>query len=247
MENINKIAELLIQYLEQVNQPMDFLDKLTAYILPIIGGLVLVLSALGGFIKYSRNKNIEIYEKILNEVYSPLYQYFIKQELVMYIHMEGRDYTETPIIEMPTIRTTTTHRQNNGQATIERNEERTYTLNLGREEIIQIRDKLNFGLINKDLFSYLNMYEVLVYMENKYNTNTDNYLQATLIKVDVENKIRKAVFDGYEKCHKKLGLDKSTEKEMWTIKDDQIYFSVKKSDEEINAFREQLATNTHNA
>jgi len=84
---VDKLIFLLNEYLEQQNMEPSLWDNLTIHILPFISSIVLIGTAIAGYIKYKTTKNREIYEKILYGVYSPLYQYFVKQEMYCAIHL----------------------------------------------------------------------------------------------------------------------------------------------------------------
>jgi hypothetical protein len=61
---------------------------------------VLVATAIAGVVKYYREKNRDFYEKILNGVYAPLYQYIVKQEYARSKKMSDLPIYTHSIIEL---------------------------------------------------------------------------------------------------------------------------------------------------
>lgn len=236
MEQIEQLIILLNEYLKQEMMGPSWLDNLIIYVLPAISSIVLLGTAVAGYIKYKTTKNREIYEKILYGVYSPLYQYFVKQEMYCAIHLPKRIYKDSPIIEL--INTKQSTKWTSGK--VERKEETTTLFNLSREEFLSVRDDINTGLASQELLTLLNMYEVLIFMEDKYDKDCDEFLQATSIKIDVENALRKEVFTGYQNYYSKLGLDQNMKVDFWTLSKDNIKFNVLKSTEQLKKVKQEL-------
>ena len=99
MNNTQQSIQLAVEYLRKVTLPASGLDLLIQYGVPIIQTLVLLGGAMAGIYKYYAVKNREINEKMLGEVYAPLYQYFVKQELFCYVTKMQRDHGDSPILE----------------------------------------------------------------------------------------------------------------------------------------------------
>ena len=226
MQNLGKLIELGIKHLEQSTSPISGFDWINQYGLPIIQTIILVGGAIAGIYKYYSTKNKEINEKILREVYAPLFQYLIKQELFCFVNGFERDIEESPILELVRERTTYKglgitekdygYEVNNTSETI---------LNLDREEFLKVLDNVNIGLASKELFTLLSMYQVLIYVEDKYNEATDGYLNSTIMKVDVENALRSEIIKGYNYYHKKLGLKILETSKFYKIKGNKIIFT----------------------
>jgi len=103
-----------------------------------------------------------------------------------------------------------------------------------------VRDDINTGLVSQELLTLLNMYEVLIFMEDKYDKFCDEFLQATLIKIDVENALREEVFTGYQNYYSKLGLEQNKKVNFWKLTKDHIKFDVLKTPEQLVKVREEL-------
>ena len=220
INNLNELLGLLKKYLQINTVPQSCWDNFITYWLPILTAAAVVGTAIGGVIKYYKTKNKETYEKILKEVYSPLYQYFVKQELFANIHGMDRDYKESPILEIKNTKTTT----RSDEGITNREIEETVVLNLTRYEFVRVKNNINIGLATQELLTLLSMYEVCIFMEEKYSESDEEYWEATNLKVDVENAIRHEVFTGYKIYYKKLGMDKIKEVDLWELTDDQIIF-----------------------
>lgn len=77
-----EILKLLKDYLQQVTAERTWLDNCVDYWIPLVGVIVLVATSLAAVYKYFREKNRDLNEKILKEVYAPLFQYIVKQEFI---------------------------------------------------------------------------------------------------------------------------------------------------------------------
>lgn len=244
MESLRKLIELGIKYLEQSTNPVSGFDWIIQYGLPIIQTIVLVGGAIAGLYKYYSTKNKEVNEKILREVYAPLFQYLIKQELFCFVNRFERDIEKTPILELVrekrTYKDLGTSENNYGY---EVNFTTETILNLDRKEFLKVLDNVNIGLASKELFTLLSMYQVLIYIEDKYNETTDGYLNSTIMKVDVENALRSEIIRGYNYYHKKLGLKTLETSKFYKIKGDKIIFTYEidedKKNESLNEIMER--------
>ena len=225
MGNIEKLIELAIKHLEQSTSPISGLDWFNQYGIPIIQTLVLIGGAIAGLYKYYSTKNKEINEKILREVYAPLFQYLIKQELFCFVNGFERNIEDSPILEMVSEKTTykgiTPTEEGFGYKV---NTTTETILNLDREEFLKVLDTVNIGLASKELFTLLSMYQVLIHVEDKYNETTDGYLNSTIMKVDVENALRSEIIKGYYYYHKKLGLKTMETSKFYKIEGNNIVF-----------------------
>lgn len=186
MTDTQKLIDLLAKYLEKVTMPVSSLEWFVNYLIPIIQVLVVVGGAIAAIYKYYSVKNREINEKMLNEVYAPLYQYFVKQQLYCYIHELTPDYNEGPILEITLKKSTTTFGEAKSQISYQT------VLDLNRSEFLKVLNSVNIGLASKELFTLLNMYKVVVYIEENHGDKTNNgYLNATIMKIDIEKALRK--------------------------------------------------------
>lgn len=221
-----KIIELIKTYLIQVTtyQP-NTVDVFVNYWIPIIQVIIILLGAVAGLYKYYSSKNKEISEKILNDVYAPLYQYFVKQELFCFITEFERDIKEMPILELIEEKRNRTISMNiNQNVKIEDTAIIQTKLGLDRREFLKVLESTNIGLASKELYTLLNMYKVLIHFEGMSDKTPDAFLNATIMAIDVENALRVEIIKGYEHYHKKLKLDKITSSGFYSIKDNSINF-----------------------
>lgn len=224
MGDINRLMELLIKYLQKSTQTISALDWFVKYGIPIIQVLVVVGGSIAAVYKYYSVKNREINEKMLNEVYAPLYQYFVKQEVYCYIHKLKRDYKESPILEITSKKTEEKFSfGENNQHSINTSYETV--LDLNRNEFLKVLNSVNIGLASKELLTLLNMYKVIIHIESTTDKTDNVFLDATIMKVDIENSLRKEIIKGYKEYHKKLNLKTITQNKFFTITDDNIIFT----------------------
>jgi len=223
MDLLETTIELLNEYLKQLSEPISSIDFLVIYVLPIIQVIVLVGGAITGLYKYFKTKNQEIYQRLLSEVYAPLYQYFVKQELVRKI-TKDEHYKEKPILEYCSATTQTDCITNITQVNNE------YLLGLNREELIKVLDSINIGLASRELYTLLSMYKVLVHFDSKPDSELNKFENIAAMKLDIENKLRREIVLGYNKYHKKLGIKGGIENDFLKIKNDEFIFKFNVDD-----------------
>lgn len=245
MDTITDLLSLITKYLEQSTQPLSFWGGFLKYGIPIIQTVVLLVGALAGLYKYYSVKNKEINEQMLKDVYAPLYQYFIKQELYCYINKYERNYRESPILELTNTRRNekiTFGEKTTTKVTVSKDT----ALNLNRDEFLRLLDSVNIGLASKELLTLLNMYEVLIYHELKADKTSERFLDAAIMKVDIENAIRKEVIKGYLYYHKKLKLATITTNKFYKITGDKIEFEYQIDQSIKEKLREDILNNPDN-
>lgn len=223
MGKIDLLIETMILYFQNQSSEITGIKYFTTYWIPAIQLIIVFLGAGGSLWKYFQVKNREINEKILSEIYAPLYNYFIKQELYCHIMKVKRESCESPIIE---IQSTSCDD----------------VLGLNRKYFIEKLNNINIGLASKELYTLLSMYQVACYIEE----NDVNNLEGTILKVRIENDLRKEILNGYSYYHKKLGLSSKNIKKMksyYEIQESEIKFIYKISKEEINKVIEQMMKN----
>ena len=218
---MEELIQQLIEYLKIQSTPPSLIEIISTQIVPIISIIIIALSSIAGAYKYIQTKNREIYIDVLNSVYVPLYEYFVKQELYSSIHLPDRDYHESPILEVRNQKIT--YKLSSGKS--ESIVENSTLFNLERNNFIKIKDEVNLGLASIELLTLLNMYEVLIFMESKYDKGTQEQAKASVLKVKVENDIRKEVISGYQKYRKSLGLKSLAGKNIWNLTSDQIVYN----------------------
>lgn len=222
----DELFELIKAYFIQATKQPSGADIFISYWIPIIQLLVVFMGAVAGLYKYYSTKNKEINEKMLSEVYAPLYQYFVKQELYCFINGFKRNINEAPIIEITSKKTKQTFPlggENSGKV---KSETTTQTvLGLNRKEFLKVLESINIGLASKELYTLLNMYKVLIHFEGMSDKTSEAFLNATIMKVDVENALRAEIIKGYEHYHKRLKLDKITPSGFYSINGNHLNFN----------------------
>lgn len=219
MHELEEMIDLINKYLLSQLEPMSLIDFFIQYILPIIQLSIIVGGAIAGLYKYFKSKNREIYQQLLSEVYSPLYQYFVKQELLRNIMNLKDDYHEKPVLEY-TVTATTNVDPISGESTITKKT----LLGLNRRELIKVLDSINIGLASKELYTLLSMYKVLVCLEETNANDTDKIKKIVEVRKLVETKLRKEIMLGYEKYHKKLRIKSGMKNDFFKLNDSQIFF-----------------------
>lgn len=192
MEFNEEILNILREYLISLNQEQSIWDMLVDYWIPILSAIILVGSSLAAVIRYYKEKNRDFNEKILNEVYAPLYQQIIRQEYIRHLKPNEIPVEQYPIISLTNKRTKVLDMFTERQRTIEET-----TDIFKNTDLVEVTKNVNFGLAPQDLLVLLNTYK----MANLMNTNVSDD-EFNLI----ENNLRKAIIIGYNEYKKKLGL-----------------------------------------
>lgn len=180
-----EILELLKSYLQQTMVGRTWIDYFVDYWIPIIGVVVLVITSFAAVYKYFKEKNRDLNEKILKEVYAPLFQYIIQQEYVRQF-IPNLSIDEYPIISV------TKKKTHIGSETIE------FQDVLRRNDLLTVKKSINFGLAPQDLLVLLNVYEIVDSDINR--VSDDEYFK-------IEMRLRTEIIEGYLKYRNKLGLD----------------------------------------
>lgn len=239
-----ELIELIKAYLIQATKQPSIADVLISYWVPIIQLLIVLIGSIAGLYKYYSTKNKEINEKMLSEVYAPLYQYFVKQELYCFVTGFKRNIKETPIIEITLRRSKQTislSGENSGNLKSETTTQ--IVLGLNRQEFLKVLESINIGLASKELYTLLNMYKVLIHFEVMSDKSSKAYLNATIMKVDVENALRAEIIKGYEHYHNKLKLEKITSNGFYSIKNNNIEFNYEVDQEVKNKLINEIKEN----
>lgn len=217
MDMIDKIN----QYLASQMEPMTLVEVFLQYISPVLQLIVVVGGAIAGLYKYFKTKNQEVYQQLLREVYAPLFQYFVKQELLRDITASDQDYEKVPVLEYKNTTQTVDH------ITGQSKTNNTFFLGLNRQELIKVLDSINIGLAPKELYTLLSMYKVLVHLEETNEKSSKTYATSLALKNKVENELRREVILGYKKYHDKLDIKGGSKNDIIEIKKDRLVFKTK--------------------
>lgn len=98
MNNYKEILSLLKQYLEKSIAPNGFWDNVVEYILPISSVLFVIIGGIWTVYTYTKAKNKETNERILAEVYLPLFQFFVTNDSLTQIGNINIDYKKDPFL-----------------------------------------------------------------------------------------------------------------------------------------------------
>ena len=194
---MEKLIEEITTYFINANQPMGFLDIVVTYVVPIVGSIILSATAVAGVVKYYMEKRRIYAEKMLTEVYAPLFIYLVKQE-----YLRGKDFPEltpedVPLFSAETIRRTMT------QPTIE-NGKFEQKVKYEKEDIIslkefyKVQDQINFGLASHNLLLLLSICQIKEIREEDLSEEQKM----------IERALKKEIIEGYLKYKKIMGEKK---------------------------------------
>lgn len=193
-------------------QVWDIITKLVAAIGTISAGLAV-------YWKFHEEKNRQIFERRLNEVYAPLMKLLLKQESYRAIMIPGISMEDVPIFG---ITETTKHvKFENMQLTVDSFKKEPGKIN--RTELIDTMEKSNYGLARPALLKLISEYELLLSLEDEWK----EYLQPTVelqcedkttvayqkyesivsVRLATEHRLVKEIVEGYNDTVQSLGLD----------------------------------------
>lgn len=201
----------------------------------ILDLIIRLLSSIGALIagtavywKWHEEKNRQIYESRLKEVYAPLMKLLIRQETFRKIYMPDFSIEKAPILRV--VKTTESVTIKNGEMVKEINET---TGALDRELFIKELNKSNYGLARPNLLSLISQYEFLVEIENESRKvlqtiiprqmpedveeikrieelpQYKSFKSVAKSRTDIERKLVQEISSGYNETINKLGMDKS--------------------------------------
>jgi len=208
--------------------------------------LIALIAAIAGYIKYSHTKNREIYEKILKDVYAPLYRALFKQETFREFIMKGKGIKEENIEDTPIL---TFFKEKNGEI-----------IDIfGRTDILNIGKQINAGLASPHILELLSSYEITCYFENELQNSYESfedyinkdrdekdiaknemrkindYISLTISKVKIEKDLYTEIIRGYCYYNKKLGLESNC-----SIKNGEIIIGYKTTKDEIQRMKDTI-------
>lgn len=221
---MNVIIDVIKSILQWIIDNTDFLQF-----------LVVLFTAIGGYLKYRESKNREIYEKRLKEVYAPLFQLIARQELLRKIAFPNIGVEEAPIISIT--KRTTNQKLNFGEKitfTSESKESKIWN----REEYINTVSGINSGLASPNLLTLISLYDTAVYLEENAEKFSDIWLKSTIIKTKIEVDLYEEILKGYKECMRKLKLDKVN-----NIKKNKLIIKYTANQHEIRALKEDISKN----
>lgn len=191
---MEKLIEEITTYFINANQPMGFWTGVVTYVVPIVGSIILVGSAFAGVKKYYK-ENKRIYaEKMLTEVYAPLFMYLVKQE-----YLRGKDFPELTPEDVPLFSAETTERTimppTTDDGKIEQKVKYKKEDIISLKEFYKVQEKVNFGLVPHNLLVLLLICQI--------NENVEKDLSDEQKKA--EKALKKEIIEGYLKYKKNMG------------------------------------------
>ena len=223
MNEIQEIISLLKQYLENSIAPNGFWDNVVEYVLPMFSMLVVIVGGIWTVYTYVKGKNKETNEKILAEVYLPLFQFFVTNDSLTQIGNIDIDYKEEPFLVWKSRKTT--FKMEIGKNT--RTETVSDIMGLSRECFLESIDKINLGLAPRGLVALLSAYKSVNYAVDAFAAEEEIRNRAIKYRSELEYAIRIEAYKGYKKYHKRLGLLNGVTKDVCKICDDHIQLSLK--------------------
>lgn len=194
---MKKLIEEITEYFINANQPMDFLTIVVTYIVPIVGSIILIGTAFAGVFKYYREKKRIYAEKMLTEVYAPLYMYLVKQE-----YLRQKDFPELTPEDVPLFSAETTKRtmtqpiSENGKFEQKVKYKKSSIISL--EDFYKVQDQIDFGLVPHNLLVLLSICKIKESNEN----DLSNEQRA------MERALKKEIIEGYLKYKRIMGENK---------------------------------------
>lgn len=191
---MEKLIEEITEYFINANQPMGVCTIVVTYIVPIVGSIMLVATAIAGIIKYYKEKNRIYAEKMLTEVYAPLYIYLVKQE-----YLRQKDFPKLMPEDVPLFSVETTKRTMT-QPTIESGKfeqkvkyEKESIISL--EDLYKVQEQIDFGLVPHNLLVLLSICQIKEIREEDLSDEQKS----------MERALKKEIIEGYLKYRKIMG------------------------------------------
>lgn len=191
---MEKLIEEITTYFINANQPMNFWDMVVAYVVPIVGSIILSATAVSGVAKYYMEKRRIYAEKMLTEVYAPLFMYLVKQE-----YLREKDFPELTPEDVPLFSAETTERSTMPPTTEDGKFEQKVKYKkediISLKEFYKVQENLNFGLVPHNLLALLSICQI------KENTEKD----LSDAQKKSEKALKKEIIEGYLKYKKIMG------------------------------------------
>jgi hypothetical protein len=185
----------------------------------LIAAVGTVSAGIAVYWKFHKEKNRQIQERRLNEVYAPLIKLLVRQETFRAILTPHISLEEAPIFF--TVETPYEIHLKSGHIDIQEGEEKTGRLD--RAKFVEALDKSNYGLARPRLLKLIAEYELLISLEDELRVLLKPQVDAKCVdestiaykrfkrvarsKVQVELVLVKEIVEGYNETVKQLGID----------------------------------------
>lgn len=226
MTDKQEVMNLIKQYLENSVAPNGFWDNVVDYILPMFSMLVVIIGGVWTIYTYIKGKNREIDEKVLKEVYAPMFQFFVKNDSLGNLKEVDTDYEKEPIRQWASI-TTEYKKSKAGIRLITRCNP---ILNLSKSDFLDMFNEINMGVAPQELVALFSIYRATDYIAQNIEVSEEKK-RAKAYEVEIEYAIRQHAYEGYMKYCRKLGISRIKKNDLFEIKRDCIRLKLRKLDE----------------
>lgn len=184
-------------------------EFILTYLIPIITCLALILGGIWTIYKYFKDKNMDFYSNILENVYSPLFEELVKMEYSRKLLKDsaeidpdkyGENRNMFKVKDVPFIswkREITKTKMEIGSTTVTRDEYDVFNFDDRLKKIHDDEGKLKYA--PRDLVSLIRIYFFLEKVKGVPSYNDE--------KLKIQKEIRRNVIIGYKKYRRKLGLN----------------------------------------
>lgn len=207
-----ELAIVLKQYLQSNMQPKSVLDNIVEYAIPIIGILAIVVGGGWTVYTYREKKNKEEIERILKEVYLPLFQFFVTNDTLAQINSINISYKIAPFYEWKIVETEEYPDGTKGEKTSE-------ILGMSRSSLVEQMNKINLGLAPEELVALITSYKAVICAIENFGKEGE---KAKSYRKRLEYALRIEAYEGYRKYHEKLGIKRQVQQDVFAIYDDCI-------------------------
>lgn len=194
---------------EQTLSPASSWHQFVDLWLPIISTFIVIASAVAAVIKFYYEKHREYRDKMLTEVYSPLFEYIVKQEYVRSANPDAMPLDKYPLISVINRENYVTNSE--GKLEMQTYENVVFSI----EDMQDVTKKINFGLVPSEILVLLSALYVAI---NKPDVASDEEL------ISLKTSLRNEIISGYIKLYGKRRFSRNRYIEK---KGDTITFSFK--------------------
>lgn len=191
---MKELVNEAITYLSDASNPLRLWEFIVTYVIPILGSLILVATALAGIIKYFMDKKRIYAERMLTAVYAPLFMYIVRQEYIRQKDFPDMKAEDVPLFSAETMKRTISN-LNKGGKKIEQKVSYKREPIISLEDFYQVQKTIDFGMVPHNLLVLLSVCQL------KENTE-DNLSDEQKM---MERALKKEIINGYLKYKKILG------------------------------------------
>lgn len=217
MEQFQELFYLLQVYLHNAVAKNGFWDNVVEYWLPTFSMIVVIVGGIWTVYTYINGKNREINEKVLNEVYAPMYQFFVKNDAMADLAEGDVDYKDDPFLEWKL--RTNEEKVKDGEYMLSVKD--VPVLKLTRKDFMAMFETINIGLAPQELVTLISTYTAVNYAADETGDGPKSK-RAEKYRTLIEYTIRRQAYTGYMEYCKKLDIAIKTENILFDVKKDCI-------------------------